>query len=273
MEEEKKKVKEKKVSAAWTGPVIRYLSLTMPVVEDEGGVAVEKDTGGVAVAVGSEGGVEGMKVGVTSEGSPPVKDDKSAVLANSALSQQNQGGGQGGVASSEPVVAMETDSAAGGGDSGANRNAESADSHSSPKDSVPPTTLDPLAMPTLQGATPTSEGATPTKDPATPTKTTQSPPNRQCRNFMVFTDTNNFPSAYFPPSPTPPRRRRRFCPVTGLPAKYIDPLTRTPYATPFAFKVIRLRYVSEAEEKCEKRLAQLSNWLEEKKKRKKMEAT
>ena len=97
----------------------------------------------------------------------------------------------------------------------------------------------------------------------------QPTPDKYCRNFLVFTDTKSFPAAFFQKTKTP-RPKKLFCPITGLPAKYIDPLTGTPYATPQAFKIIRNRYVSEGEEKCEKRLLQLSSWLEEKK-RKKME--
>ena len=88
-----------------------------------------------------------------------------------------------------------------------------------------------------------------------------------CRNFLVFTDTLSYPSAYFP-ADRPPKPKRSVCHVTGLPAKYIDPITGTPYATPQAFKIIRSRYVRSAEEKCEKRLLQLSSWLEEKKRKK-----
>ena len=88
-----------------------------------------------------------------------------------------------------------------------------------------------------------------------------------CRNFLVFTDTLAYPSAYFP-TEKPPKPKRLVCHVTGLPAKYIDPITGTPYATPQAFKIIRTRYVRSAEEKCEKRLLQLSSWLEEKKRKK-----
>ena len=88
-----------------------------------------------------------------------------------------------------------------------------------------------------------------------------------CRNFLVFTDTKSFPTAYFC-SKKPQRPKKQICPITGLPAKYIDPLTGTPYATPQAFKIIRNRYVSEREQKCEKRLLQLSSWLEEKKRKK-----
>ena len=88
-----------------------------------------------------------------------------------------------------------------------------------------------------------------------------------CRNFLVFTDTASYPSAYFP-TERPQKPKRLLCHVTGLPAKYTDPITGTPYATPQAFKIIRTRYVRSAEEKCEKRLLQLSSWLEEKKRKK-----
>ena len=88
-----------------------------------------------------------------------------------------------------------------------------------------------------------------------------------CRNFLVFTDTNSFPQGYFP-SQKPAKPKRVLCPITGLPAKYVDPLTNTPYATPQAFKIIRNRYVNEEEQKCQKRLLQLSSWLEEKKRKK-----
>ena len=105
-----------------------------------------------------------------------------------------------------------------------------------------------------------------------PVGTEQAEPQQQryCRNFLVFTDTVNFPSAFFPTS-KPQKPRRKFCPVTGLPARYVDPITGTPYATSQAFRIIRNKYISEGEQKCEKRLLQLSNWLEEKK-RKKMES-
>ena len=93
---------------------------------------------------------------------------------------------------------------------------------------------------------------------------------KYCRNFLIFTDTINYPSAFFPSS-KPRKPRKRFCPVTGLPARYMDPITGTPYATSQAFRVIRNKYISEGEQKCEKRLLQLSSWLEEKK-RKKLES-
>lgn len=94
---------------------------------------------------------------------------------------------------------------------------------------------------------------------------------KYCRNFLIFTDTQSFPATFFPSRKACKPKQKLFCPITGLPAKYIDPLTSTPYATPQAFKILRNRYVSEGEQKCEKRLLQLSSWLEEKK-RKKLEA-
>ena len=84
------------------------------------------------------------------------------------------------------------------------------------------------------------------------------------RNFLVFTDTSTIPTSIFP-TEKPSKPKSLYCKVTGLPAKYIDPLTKFPYSTAQAFKVIRDRYVKEKEEKCEERLQQLSDWLEEKK--------
>ena len=129
------------------------------------------------------------------------------------------------------------------------------------------------ASTSAQPSSVTTATTTPVTDPTLPVPTTADPTHTQqqqtkyCRNFLVFTDTTAFPDAYFP-TIKPPKPKRLVCPVTGLPAKYIDPITHTPYATPQAFKIIRTRYVRSAEEKCEKRLMQLSSWLEEKKRKK-----
>jgi len=34
-------------------------------------------------------------------------------------------------------------------------------------------------------------------------------------------------------------KKKAFCSITGLPATYIDPLTKLPYATKEAFKILR----------------------------------
>lgn len=67
---------------------------------------------------------------------------------------------------------------------------------------------------------------------------------RCCRSFVTFTDASSFPRAYFP---VPARRmklhQQPMCCVTGLPAKYKDPLTKMPYATAEAFRMIRAHYM------------------------------
>jgi len=57
------------------------------------------------------------------------------------------------------------------------------------------------------------------------------------RSFLEFTDTKSFPQEYFPSKVKYPKKE--MCVVTGLPAKYKDPLTGLPYATIEAFKYIR----------------------------------
>ncbi len=70
-------------------------------------------------------------------------------------------------------------------------------------------------------------------DTKTPESTEQSntgddkknkPVDKYTRNFLVFTDTQGYPDSYFP-TKKPKYPRKRFCPITGLPAKYVDPLT------------------------------------------------
>ena len=122
-----------------------------------------------------------------------------------------------------------------------------------------------VTMPLItEAAELTSTDASSVRPPTPPLQAGE--PSTYSRNFLVFTDTRNFPAGYFP-NKKPPKPRKLTCPITGLPAKYIDPVTESPYSTPQAFKIIRNRYISAQEEKCEKRLLQLSSWLAEKKKK------
>merc|ERR1712136_101195 len=57
------------------------------------------------------------------------------------------------------------------------------------------------------------------------------------RSFLEFTDTKSFPQEYFPSKAKYPKKE--VCVVTGLPARYKDPLTGLPYATIDAFRYIR----------------------------------
>ena len=63
------------------------------------------------------------------------------------------------------------------------------------------------------------------------------------RNFLVFTDVKNFPQKYFPQHNLRPPEKLA-CAITGLPAKYKDPLTGLPYADITAFKMIRSQFQS-----------------------------
>ncbi|EDO40380.1 predicted protein, partial [Nematostella vectensis] len=79
------------------------------------------------------------------------------------------------------------------------------------------------------------------KEEETQTKQNIDPTKRCCRNFMIFTDAKNFPDAYFP-TKKPKYPQRTYCPVTGLPARYLDPITQLPYANAQAFRYIREKY-------------------------------
>lgn len=66
-------------------------------------------------------------------------------------------------------------------------------------------------------------------------------PTENCsRNFITFTDERLF-HKYFPRKKPQPATKYQ-CPITGLPAKYFDPITRSPYANIKAFKLLREAY-------------------------------
>jgi len=63
---------------------------------------------------------------------------------------------------------------------------------------------------------------------------------RYCtRNFVTFSDPRIVPHFLQKHHPKIQPAEKLYCPVTRLPAKYMDPLTGTPYATCKAFKTIR----------------------------------
>jgi len=68
--------------------------------------------------------------------------------------------------------------------------------------------------------------------------------------------------------PTSNNAQQLTCPITGLPAKYRDPKTGSPYATMQAFKLIRDRFLQKEEARCDARLLELSILLDEKKRKK-----
>ncbi|XP_076450232.1 vacuolar protein sorting-associated protein 72 homolog [Babylonia areolata] len=66
---------------------------------------------------------------------------------------------------------------------------------------------------------------------------------RCSRTFVTFTDQNVFHSVF--PQVRRKAPQKSLCPVTRLPAKYVDPLTDTPYATLQAFRLIREAYTKQ----------------------------
>ncbi|VDP98759.1 unnamed protein product [Trichobilharzia regenti] len=80
------------------------------------------------------------------------------------------------------------------------------------------------------------------------------PEARVYRNFITFANDECFRRSmpatttplpepgYSAPCPVRPKRYPRICPITGLPARYVDPLTLTPYANLDAFRIIRHLY-------------------------------
>eukprot|EP01137_Pigoraptor_chileana_P037495 Opistho-2@34661 len=63
------------------------------------------------------------------------------------------------------------------------------------------------------------------------------PLERVCRNFITFPSEELLPSLFT--STRPIEHKPSLCTITGLPAKYKDPLSGRPYATADAFKMIR----------------------------------
>ncbi|KAL8614462.1 hypothetical protein ACOMHN_007798 [Nucella lapillus] len=69
------------------------------------------------------------------------------------------------------------------------------------------------------------------------------------RTFITFTDQNMFHSIF--PQVKRKAPQKMVCPVTRLPAKYIDPITNTPYATQQAFRLIREVYAKQLAQSAE----------------------
>ena len=67
---------------------------------------------------------------------------------------------------------------------------------------------------------------------------------KQSRTFITFTDEQTLKQLF--PSQKPKTLLRKQCVVTGLPAKYFDPLTQYPYSNLYAFKAIRDLHASKA---------------------------
>lgn len=61
--------------------------------------------------------------------------------------------------------------------------------------------------------------------------------DKQSRTFITFTDEQTLKQVFSNQKPKTVLRKQ--CVVTGLPAKYFDPITQYPYANLYAFKALR----------------------------------
>lgn len=66
--------------------------------------------------------------------------------------------------------------------------------------------------------------------------------NKQSRNFITFSDEQTLKELF--PSNKLKVSQHKLCAVTGLPAKYFDPITQCPYANLYAFKVLREKHAN-----------------------------
>lgn len=65
---------------------------------------------------------------------------------------------------------------------------------------------------------------------------------KKSRNFIIFTSEQTIKEIFTSKEQTKPKPKK--CAITGLPAKYFDPLTKMPYANLFAFKKLREAYAN-----------------------------
>lgn len=80
------------------------------------------------------------------------------------------------------------------------------------------------------------------------------------RTFLTFSDFDTFRSSF--PRSKARNSQQKICPITRLPAKYFDPVTRLPYANLQAFKILREAYYSQLEAKGDKSDPDVATWLD-----------
>ena len=82
----------------------------------------------------------------------------------------------------------------------------------------------------------------------------------QERTFLTFSDFDTFRSSF--PRSKARNSQQKICPITRLPAKYFDPVTRLPYANLQAFKILREAYYSQLEARGDKGDPEVATWLD-----------
>ena len=88
---------------------------------------------------------------------------------------------------------------------------------------------------------------------------------KQERTFVTFSDYDTFRSNFPGQKRKEPTRQpiqQKICPITRLPAKYFDPVTRLPYANLQAFRILREAYYTQLELKGDRSDPEIKEWLE-----------
>lgn len=80
------------------------------------------------------------------------------------------------------------------------------------------------------------------------------------RTFITFSDTETMLQA-LPPSQPPKPPERHFCPITRLPAKYLDPVTQLPYCNIPTFRILREAYYQQLEIRGDRGSREIAAWL------------
>lgn len=88
----------------------------------------------------------------------------------------------------------------------------------------------------------------------------ESKSERYERTFVTFSDTETMLQA-FPPSQPPKHPERNYCPITRLPAKYLDPVTQLPYCNIPTFRILREAYYQQLEARGDRGSSEIAAWL------------
>jgi vacuolar protein sorting-associated protein 72 len=88
---------------------------------------------------------------------------------------------------------------------------------------------------------------------------------KQERTFVTFSDFDTFRNSFPGQKRKEPVRQpiqQKVCPITRLPAKYFDPVTRLPYANLQAFRILREAYYTQLELKGDRNDPEIKEWIE-----------
>ncbi|XP_040580475.1 uncharacterized protein YL-1 [Lepeophtheirus salmonis] len=87
---------------------------------------------------------------------------------------------------------------------------------------------------------------------------------KQERTFITFSELEVFNKTFPKKKPivNTSNTSQKICPITRLPAKYFDPVTRLPYANLQAFRILREAYYNQLEAKGDRSDPEIAAWVE-----------